>query len=462
MTAPATQPRPVSPPSSSHPPVQTEPVNSGWRTVATLGLLSCALPANLALTGAALLRGVVRGRPHSGPAPGAARTILISGGKMTKALHLARAFHRAGHRVVLVEAARYRLSGHRFSRAVDRFYPIPPAGSPDYVAALVEISRREGVDVYVPVCSPASAVDDARAKAALEEYCEVLHFDPDTLGRLDDKHRFAQTAAGLGLPVPDAHRIVDPDQVADFDYDAGDPPYILKSIAYDPIRRMDLTRLPRPTRADTRAFAARLPIGPDNPWVLQSFVSGREYCTHATARHGRVTVHACCASSAFQLNYEMADVAAIEEWVRRFVAGLELTGQVSLDFIVGDDGRPYAIECNPRTHSAITMFYDQPAALAGAYLDDEAAPLTPTPASRPTYWLYHELAQMIRCPAGAAQALRRIAAGKEAIFDWDDPLPFLLVHHLQIPALLIANLRGGRRWARIDFNIGKLVEPGGD
>ena len=37
-----------------------------------------------------------------------------------------------------------------------------------------------------------------------------------------------------------------------------------------------------------------------------------------------------------------------------------------------------------------------------------------------------------------------------------------MVHHLQIPALLIANLRAGRGWHHIDFNIGKLAEPGGD
>ena len=44
-----------------------------------------------------------------------------------------------------------------------------------------------------------------------------------------------------------------------------------------------------------------------------------------------------------------------------------------------------------------------------------------------------------------------------------DPLPFLLVHHLQIPSLLWRTLlRGKRDWIRIDFNIGKLVEPAGD
>ena len=63
---------------------------------------------------------------------------------MTKALHLARAFHRAGHRVILVEGEKYRLTGHRFSRAVDRFYTVPPSGDPGYASALVDIVAPRG------------------------------------------------------------------------------------------------------------------------------------------------------------------------------------------------------------------------------------------------------------------------------------------------------------------------------
>jgi hypothetical protein len=58
--------------------------------------------------------------------------------------------------------------------------------------------------------------------------------------------------------------------------------------------------------------------------------------------------------------------------------------------------------------------------------------------------------------------VRIIAQGKEAIFAWSDPLPFLMSYHLQIPSLLVQNLRKRTGWVRIDFNIGKLVEPGGD
>lgn len=435
------------------------------KTLGALALLAVPLPANLALTATALVWTTLRRPARTAPAP-SGRTVLLSGGKMTKALVLARAFHAAGHRVVLVESARYRLTGHRFSRAVDRFRVIPPAGDPGYAEALLRVVREERVDVYVPVCSPASSRDDAAAKALLSRHCDVLHVGQDQIDALDDKAEFARTAAALGLSVPETHRVSDPQEVLDLpalaDAEAGsDRRHVLKSIAYDPVHRLDLTPLPRPTRAETEAFVRSKPITPDNPWILQELVVGTEFCTHGTVRDGELQVWVCCPSSASQLNYAMVDKPEIEAWVRRFVSASGLTGQASFDVIETVDGTPYAIECNPRTHSAITLLQDHPD-LARAYLDGGVGTVAPAAGSRPTYWLYHELWRLVRHPGTARERLRVVREGRDAIFSWADPLPFLLVHHLQVPALLLRALALGRPWVKVDVNIGKLVEPAGD
>jgi predicted ATP-grasp superfamily ATP-dependent carboligase len=430
-------------------------------TLGALALLTVPLPVTLAVTAAALVRSLVV--PPRRTRAADPRTVLVSGGKMTKALALARAFHAAGHRVVMVESARYRFTGHRFSRAVDAFHVVPAPGAPGYVEALRDVVVAEGVDVWVPVCSPAASRYDALAKPVLAEFCEVLHPDPQVLRTLDDKDRFAAAAAELGLPVPDTRRVTDPAQVEAFDFDAEPGPWILKSVPYDPVARLDLTTLPRPTATQTAEVARAKAMSDEAPWILQEFTPGREYCTHSTVRHGRVQVWACCESSAFQLNYAMVDKPAIEDWVRRFVGALGVTGQVSFDFIETEDGRLVALECNPRTHSAITMFHRDSEALARAYLDDvDGPPLTPSPGSRPTYWLYHELWRMLSRPRTIPERLAVLRAGTDAVFDRDDPLPFLLLHHLQIPSLLLGNLVAGRPWIRVDVNIGKLVEPAGD
>jgi predicted ATP-grasp superfamily ATP-dependent carboligase len=436
------------------------------KTVATLSLLLLVLPLNVTLTTIALLRAILVRPFQSRTVAANPRTILVSGGKMTKALQLARSFHRAGHRVILIEAHKYWLTGHRFSWTVDRFYTVPNPQAKDYINSLVEIVQKEGVDIYVPVCSPVASRYDAEAKLALSLHCEVMHVDEEMVQQLDDKYEFATIAASFGLGVPDSYRITQPDQVIDFDF-SQQRKYILKSIPYDSVRRLDLTQLPCNTHAETRAFVKSLPMSENNPWIMQAFIPGQEYCTHSTVHDGELRMHCCCKSSAFQINYEMVDNPEIEAWVRRFVSGLNLTGQVSFDFIqADDDGRIYALECNPRTHSAITMFYNHPD-VAKAYLEREplSAVIQPLKSSRPTYWIYHEIWRLVTHLWSPIETWRRvqiIANGKDAIFDWSDPLPFLMVHHAQIPWLLLLNLRQLKGWIRIDFNIGKLVELAGD
>ncbi len=423
------------------------------KTVAALAGLLATLPVDAAVTAYAL----ARTRPTHAASTG--RTILLTGGKMTKSVELARAFHSAGHRVILAESSKYRFTGYRFSRAVDKFFCIPDPQDAGYAKALCEIVDREGVDVFVPVSSPVASIFDADARVLLDASCEVLHADSDTVRMLDDKSRFSAQAESYGLRVPDWRRITDPAEIDEFDFPKGRE-YILKRIAYNPVGRMDLTKLSCATPERNSVFARSLNITENDPWILQEFISGQEYCTHGTVRNGSLQVYGCCESSAFQVNYEMVDKPDIRTWVERFVKELNVSGQLSFDFIEASDGQVYAIECNPRTHSAITMFYDHPN-LSAAYLEDGHELIEPRPTAKPTYWIYHELWRLFT-ESGRSERMRSILQGTDAILTSWDPLPYLLVHHLQIPSLLVKNMREGKTWTRIDFNIGKLVEAGGD
>ncbi|MEL6552328.1 MAG: ATP-grasp enzyme [Cyanobacteria bacterium J06621_11] len=485
----------TSPPVSTSAAGQGAKVKAALQDIATILLLTLALPFNAAIVLIALTAGAIKTlfnllgfnserENNSTVTSASAKTVLISGAKMTKALQLARSFHRAGHRVILIETHKYWLVGHRFSNAVDKFYTVPKPGSPDYAKSLLEIVEREQVDMYVPVCSPVASYYDSQAIPQLIDHCEVMHVDPEKIELLDDKYQFAKAAESFGLAVPKSYCITNPQQVIDFDFSGESRPYILKSIPYDSVRRLDLTKLPCETPEATAAFARSLPISEKTPWVMQEFIAGQEYCTHSTLRNGELRMHCCCESSAFQVNYENVDQPEIENWVRRFAAGLNLTGQASFDFMqANDNGKVYAIECNPRTHSAITMFYNQPM-VAEAYLGNAPlpSPVQPLPESQPTYWTYHEVWRLLsgvfglfdvfggsgekkslsERKAAIAQTLNTLIKGKDAIFDWQDPLPFLMVHHWQIPLLLFDDLRQLKGWIRIDFNIGKLVQLGGD
>jgi predicted ATP-grasp superfamily ATP-dependent carboligase len=437
-----------------------------FKTLGTLFLLFLALPVNAAIVAISLLLGTFS-KPSGKQVITAPKNILISGGKMTKALQLARSFHAAGHRVVLVESHKYWLSGHQFSRAVSSFYTVtPPEKNPEvYIQQLLDIVKKEQIDVYVPVCSPVASYYDSLVKPALSEYCEVFHCDAEITQMLDDKHAFSEKARSFGLSVPKSFKITNPEQVINFDFSQEKRKYILKSIPYDSVRRLDLTKLPCDTPEETAAFVRNLPISPEKPWIMQEFIPGKEFCTHSTVRNGELRLHCCCESSAFQVNYENVDNPQILAWVKHFIQEMGITGQVSFDFIQTTDGIVYAIECNPRTHSAITMFYNHPG-VADAYLGEIplTEPLQPLAKSKPTYWLYHEIWRLteIRSLSQFWTWFRNLLHGKDAIYQLNDPLPFLTVPHWQITLLLLQNLRQLRGWVKIDFNIGKLVEFGGD
>ncbi len=442
------------------------PMIAFLKNIGTLTLLLIAFPINCTIVFISLLISWVTSPFHRRINVKNPKNILITGGKMTKALQLARSFHQAGHQVFLVETHKYWLSGHRFSHAVKRFYtvPAPEKDANGYSQELLKIVRQEKIDVFIPVSSPVASYYDSLAGTLLSPYCEVIHFSPDITQMLDNKFTLCEKASSLGLSAPKSFLITEPQQILDFDFLADGSRYILKSIRYNSVSRLNMTQLPFEGMED---YVKNLPISKENPWTMQEFITGEEYCTHSTVRQGKIRLHCCSQSSPFQVNYEHIEKPEIFAWVDKFVRELNLTGQISFDFIQAKDGTVYPIECNPRTHSAITMFYNHPG-LADAYLkdseDENEAPIVPLPDSKPTYWLYHEIWRLteIGSPSELQAWLQKIVKGTDAIFQVNDPVPFLAVPHWQITLLLLENLRKLKGWVRIDFNIGKLVELGGD
>lgn len=434
------------------------------KSIGTLILLKLALPFNLTLVLIASILNLFTYPFKKKKATNQqSKIILLTGGKMTKALQLARSFHNAGHRVILVETHKYWLSGHRFSVAVNKFLTVtdPVKDKEGYINDLLDIVQQEKVDVFIPVSSPVASYYDSLAKKILSPYCEVLHFDVETTLILDDKASLCQRASSFGLTSPESFLITDVQQILNFDFSKNNYKYILKSIKYDSVYRLNMTQFPYEGMED---YLKKLPISEENPWVMQQFITGQEYCTHSTVRNGKIRLHCCAKSSYFQVNYEHIDNEKIYNWVEEFVAKMNLTGQISFDFIQTEDGTVYPIECNPRTHSAISMFYNHPL-VADAYLiDGDNPPITPLNTSKPTFWTYHELWRFggVRSFADLRQWWHTISQGQDGIFLWSDPLPFFMVHHWQIPLLIFSNLIKGKYWVKIDFNIGKLVESAGD
>ena len=388
---------------------------------------------------------------------------------MTKALQLARSFHAAGHRVILVESAKYRL--HRapvLPARSTRFYTVPQAAGPRLRARRCSTSC--GARASTSTCRSAArrpATTTRWPSRCSSRTARSLHCDADT-GR--DARR--QVRASPRWPRRSAcrcpTRTASPTRQQVATSTSTRPaagPYILKSIPYDPVHRLDLTPLPLADAEETAAFARSKPISDDNA-VDPAGVRRRAGVLHAQhgARRRRCRCYCCCESSAFQINYEMVDKPEIEAWVRQ----LRRRARSSPARCRSTSSRPPTAASTPssatraptRRSPCSTTTPD----VAAAYLDD-GVPTGHAAADEPADVLALPRALAAAATPGdaAERGCGRSLRGKDAIFDWADPLPFL---HGAPPADPVAAAAAtcvhGKDWIRIDFNIGKLVEPAGD
>ncbi|OTB06742.1 hypothetical protein M426DRAFT_50096, partial [Hypoxylon sp. CI-4A] len=317
------------------------------------------------------------------------RTILVTGVGMAKGLNIARSFYLSGHRVIGAdfESPNIPCSG-RFSRSLSTFYGLPKAYQDDdaklYAKRLVDIIKNENVELWVSCSGVASAIADARAKELIERHtsCQCIQFDVQTTSKLHEKGSFMKECKELGLPVPETYEVNSTlDTIRILSARAKAAPnrrFILKPVGMDDANRGNMTLLPLQSKEETKQYISGLPIISDsNPWILQQFIpGGEEYCTHALIIRGEVKCFTACRSAELLMHYKAlprksalwkAMYAFTTEFLRRSPRPETMTGHLSFDFLAsegpadcsGFEKGIFAIECNPRAHTAVVLFSQQ-------------------------------------------------------------------------------------------------------
>lgn len=342
-------------------------------------------------------------------------TVLLTLGRLPKALELARALHAAGCRVIVAEPFGWHIC--RLSRAVSRSYRIasPNRDKPRFLDELAAIVARERVDIVVPVSEEALHAMDLQAR--LPGGVRLYSPPAALLHELHDKLRFARRASALGLDVPRT----EPHEAAAAAALASSGDFIVK---------------PRHSCSGIgfRAFrhgAPLPPVDPQTPAVVQSFVAGEHLSTFSIARDGRVlgtviyrgTVFSGTVAVCFE---RVPGHAGIERWVETFADGVGYTGFISFDFIV-ERGLPVAIECNPRLTSG--AHFVAPATLAAAVLGRHAEPFAFGPHAR-LQQFYPALTETQKSMFGAGpfrRNLGQLLGARDVVWSPRDPWPFLLM-----------------------------------
>jgi hypothetical protein len=295
--------------------------------------------------------------------------VLITGARAAAALDLARDFRRAGFEVHMADCTNARIS--RWSRVPAGFHTYaPPVGEPiRFRADIAGILRDVDPVLVIPTCEEVFHLAMPPLAAMLGER---LFAPPlETLKSLHDKAAFAQSCAGLGLPIPETHRLTRDDHV--HQYAGTSAEWVFKAC---------FSRFGGGTRISPNPAALRR-IRPtaEAPWIAQRRIFGEEVSFYAVAQAGRVVAFAAygakwrLAGGAGMSFDPVAPRAAanLAELAGRIADAFSITGQFACDAIIDAGGRPWLIECNPRATSGLHLLVDS-GDLARAICDPDAPP----------------------------------------------------------------------------------------
>lgn len=341
-------------------------------------------------------------------------TVLLTLGRMPKALEVARSFARAGWRVVVAEPFDWHLS--RVSTAVARSVKVraPNADHRGYLEDMAAAIAREKVDLVVPVSE--EAMHAAALKPMLPPGVRFLGMDQATLLTLHDKLNFVRVAEGMGLDVPATHRL-----------DAPEAPALAETqdVVVKPLLSCSGIGV---------SFLGRgSPLPPPSERLLvQARVHGPVCSTYTLAHAGRVLVtvvyRGTIMSGTVAVGFERIEQPAVTAWAQAFVARSGWSGSISFDFVLDGEGRAFAIECNPRLTSGVHFVH--PDDLAGAMIDPERATTLRFKDAGLLQQFYPALTETQASLLFRRERFRRnlgyLLKSRDVTWGWRDPLPLLL------------------------------------
>ena len=350
-------------------------------------------------------------------------TVLLTLGRLPKALDLARSFHRAGWRVVVAEPHRRHLAGA--SRSVARRVAVTPPATDrgTYLRDLAAIAAAEGASLIVPISEEILHV--AALAPLLPPTVRLLSMPEAIIRQVHDKAGFVTTAAAARLDVPASAPLGSAEAAAL----ATAGPVVVKprhGCSGRGLLRLD-RGMPLPPAAE--------------PALVQRLIRGEEYSTCSLAHAGRIQGTAIyrgtLMSGSVAVGFEQVAHPGIADWVARFVAATGWSGFIAFDLIVDAGGRAFGIECNPRLTSGI-HFLDT-AGIAPAILDP-ARPLDRGPEPRlQQFWsVMTALSDAIGDWPRYRRVLGHLLRTPDVTWRLDDPLPLLTMPWTAWPILSAA------------------------
>jgi len=198
------------------------------------------------------------------------------------------------------------------------------------------------------------------------------------------------------------------------------------------------------------------------PLLLQRFIPGQRINTCTIIRQGQIISHSV-APQCSPLLHNAKHTRDTLGWIEMFLQSypVSLHGIFVFRFVVSaEDGKLYPLGCGNGLSSAFCLV--KPTASLGKAVAGHEEPIRPImPEEKFSYafWFYQELWEglsNLTNPTALLSRIRKVFRGKEAVFDFSDPLPFLALNHLHLPLLVFTRLIRSRELPPIDFPSGSI------
>lgn len=233
--------------------------------------------------------------------------------------------------------------------------PAPTQHTEDFVSAVLGAIDRYEIQWLLPMFEEVFYLAAHRDRLSEgRDDLELFFPDFDTLARVHDKVTFADLCRDLGLPVAESITATSDDELAAA---VGHWDSWFARAAFGR-GGLDVITNAGPLAGETRLD--EIHPTPDDPWLVQEYLSGVDRCSWSVVHHGEVVLHSCyehplAIDDRGGIVFQSVDSPESLETAQKIAKELNWHGQLSFDYLKTEDGVHHMVECNPRPTAGCTV-----------------------------------------------------------------------------------------------------------
>lgn len=259
---------------------------------------------------------------------------------------------------------------------VDAYYAVPRGDDPSYIDVLLDICRKEKVDVVLPIMS----VELEKLSVSRDKFesigTKISVSNIDGLRVANDKLKLLTFMHGREYPCARFYPVRTLNELDEAVIKLGYPQkkVCVKATNASGSRGFRILNAntslydkffnEKPSSSEMKFEEFRKILAEKENFselLIMEYLSGTEYTVDALADNGKV-LECCCRKglrmeNSIMLDSQVVKRTDIEELCANIIADLNLDGNIGFDIKERSDGTPIIMECNPRITAGIPVLY---------------------------------------------------------------------------------------------------------